>query len=38
MSIIVNTAGHLSHLPDKSELPGGEFIVDYIRAYKRVFN
>lgn len=36
MSVIVNTAGHLDYLPEKSELPG-EFIVDYIRVYKKQY-
>ena len=36
MSVIVNTAGDLNHLPEKSEFPG-EFIVDYIRVYKRTY-
>jgi len=34
MSVIVNTAGNLGTLPEKSEMPA-DFIVDYIRVYER---
>jgi len=34
MSVIVNTAGNLGYLPEKSELPA-DFVVDYIRVYER---
>jgi len=34
MSICVNNAGYLGHLPEKDELPA-DFVVDYIRVYER---
>jgi beta-glucanase (GH16 family) len=36
MNILVNTAGNLKHLPKPEELPG-EFIVDYIRVYEKIY-
>jgi len=37
MSVIVNTAGNLGCLPTPEELPV-DFIVDYIRVYKKIYD
>lgn len=34
MSVIVNNGGYIKHLPKKEDLPS-DFVVDYIRVYKR---